>query len=145
MCVRVTVCSSSYANEPVCNTYSLTHNVYIIHNTQRHTACELHTVYGQYTIMNYTFVCSGVHILMYTESDRLLMLQAIVNPLQGLFNAIAYGGVCTSFWVWFRAKLKSREIPYVSSWSGEYINVDFRVSRGKIHHSKRRPLAIKRE
>lgn len=65
-------------------------------------------------------------------------LQAIVNPLQGLLNAIAYGGVCTVFWSWCCRRLKTMENTYISSWSGEYIDVDFRVSRGKILHAKRR-------
>ena len=63
--------------------------------------------------------------------------QAILNPLQGFLNAIAYGGVCHSFCGWVGRKLRASEDAYVSSWSGEYIDVDFRVSRGKIHQSKR--------
>ncbi len=63
--------------------------------------------------------------------------QAILNPLQGFFNAMAYGGVCHSFCGWLGRKLRPSEDPYVSSWSGEYIDVDFRVNRGKIHQSKR--------
>lgn len=63
--------------------------------------------------------------------------QAIFNPLQGFFNAMAYGGLCHSAWGWLSRKLHPSEDPYVSSWSGEYIDVDFRVNRGKIHQSKR--------
>ena len=63
--------------------------------------------------------------------------QAILNPLQGFFNAIAYGGICQTFCSWLCTKLKRKD-PYVSSWSGEYIDVDFRVSRGRIHCSRRK-------
>ena len=66
-----------------------------------------------------------------------------MNPLQGLFNAIAYGGVCTAFWTWLCRKFKSLETAYASSWSGEYIDVDFRVGRGKIHHTKRKNTSLK--
>lgn len=67
-----------------------------------------------------------------------LLVQAILNPLQGLLNAIAYGGVCYSLCAWVRHKLSdSYQEPRVCSWSGEYIDVDFRVSRGRIHQSKR--------
>ncbi|XP_064385154.1 G-protein coupled receptor 143-like [Halichondria panicea] len=65
------------------------------------------------------------------------LLEAILNPLQGLLNAIAYGGVCTTFCTWVRNKYSSPENLYVSSWSGEYIDVDFRVNKGKIHRAKR--------
>ena len=65
------------------------------------------------------------------------LTQAILNPLQGFFNAIAYGGICQTFCSWLCTKLKRKD-PYVSSWSGEYIDVDFRVSRGRIHCSRRK-------
>ena len=63
--------------------------------------------------------------------------QAVLNPLQGFFNAIAYGGMCHGFCGWLNRKFHPSDNPDVSSWSGEYIDVDFRVSRGKIHQSKR--------
>ena len=79
----------------------------------------------------------------FADNSDSVFLQAIVNPLQGLFNAIAYGGVCTTFWTWLCRKFKSLETAYASSWSGEYIDVDFRVGRGKIHHTRRKKTGPK--
>ncbi len=67
-------------------------------------------------------------------------VQAILNPLQGMLNALAYGGV----WQLCSGCLKQRLVTSMScshetrgySWSREYIDVDFRVGRGRIH-SKR--------
>jgi hypothetical protein len=62
------------------------------------------------------------------------LLEAILNPLQGLFNAVTYGNLGVVCYGWLR-QLCSRS-GSVSHFSGEYIDVDFRVGRGNIHSSK---------
>jgi hypothetical protein len=62
--------------------------------------------------------------------------EALFNPLQGLFNALAYGNTfhCLKNG-WTSTKNKCRDLRFkgtVTSWSGEYIDVDFRKGRGKI-------------
>ena len=65
-----------------------------------------------------------------------LSMQAILNPLQGLFNAVAYGNLGVVCFDWLRQCCsRSNRLSY---WSGEYIDVDFRVGRGNIRSSKRR-------
>ena len=69
-------------------------------------------------------------------------MRAVLNPLHGMLNAIAYGGVCQ--WcgsclkqclIWSASCLLLPRDPRLS-WSDEYIDVDFRVGCGNIQ-SKR--------
>jgi ocular albinism type 1 protein len=62
------------------------------------------------------------------------LLEAVLNPLQGLFNAIAYGNLGVVCLEWLRQVC--RRSSALAYFSGEYIDVDFRVGRGSIH-SKR--------
>jgi ocular albinism type 1 protein len=62
------------------------------------------------------------------------LLEAILNPLQGLFNAVAYGNLGVACYGWLRQLCLRRSA--VGHFSGEYIDVDFRVGRGNIHSSK---------
>ena len=67
--------------------------------------------------------------------------QGILNPLQGFFNALAYGNICqfcSTCCENLRGLCCKRVDPYISSWSGEYIDVDFRVDRGNIKRTSRK-------
>ena len=59
----------------------------------------------------------------------------MLNPLQGLFNAIAYGNLGAVCLDWSRQVC--RDSGAVAYFSGEYIDVDFRVGRGSIHSKSR--------
>ncbi len=63
----------------------------------------------------------------------------MLNPLQGLLNAVAYGNMFESIWNCFKSfKTKMENSAKFSSWSGEFIDVDFREgTRGRIGTAKR--------
>lgn len=110
------------------HSHPLTHSPY--HTT--HSSPTYHHTHHTLTHSPHT-----THSLTTLPHTTHSLTQAILNPLQGFFNAIAYGGICQIFCSWLCTKLKRKD-PYVSSWSGEYIDVDFRVSRGRIHCSRRK-------
>ena len=127
------------------HSYPHTHNIlitpspthYITHNTLI-THIPPHSPHPHTLTTYHTLPHSPHSLTQHTPSHNTLPhTQAILNPLQGFFNAIAYGGICQTFCSWLCTKLKRKD-PYVSSWSGEYIDVDFRVSRGRIHCSRRK-------
>lgn len=81
------------------------------------------------------------HFFLRSSASVLAMLrpQAVLNPLQGFLNVIAYGGLCQWCYSEVKQRMRSRPVePCVVSWSGEYIDVDFRVGRGNIRRSNRR-------
>lgn len=70
------------------------------------------------------------------------IIEALTNPLQGLLNALAYGNTFQGMMRCFSAikkKLEDTGSKY-SSWSGEYIDVDFREGRGSIKQNQRNKL-----
>lgn len=79
------------------------------------------------------------HIFDSTYIYIVWIIEAVLNPLQGFLNVIAYGGLCQWCYSEVKQRMRSRPVePCVVSWSGEYIDVDFRVGRGNIRRSNRR-------
>ena len=69
-----------------------------------------------------------------------MSMQAVVNPLQGLFNALVYSNIVTAtlrLCKFLKMRLTSRGT-MGTSWSGEFIDVDFRNGPGRIEHAQRR-------
>ena len=63
-----------------------------------------------------------------------------MNPLQGLFNALVYSNTVTAtkkLCRFMKTRLSVRGA-MGTSWSGEFIDVDFRNGPGKIEHAQRR-------